>query len=77
MKKLTAERAAQLKAQGIMYVASIVKSHYYTKYYKWECTETILANGGKMPPYAKYNGFVHGYNGREIDWSCTIRWNSI
>lgn len=77
MKKLTEERAAELRAQGITHVASIVKSHYHTQYYKWERIEVILSHGGKMPPYAKYNGFVHGRRKREIDWGCTIRWSQI
>ena len=77
MKKLTAERANELKAQGITHIASIVKSHFTTEYFKYEKIETILANGGKMPEYAKWNGFVHGTNGNHIDWSHTIRWSQI
>lgn len=77
MKKLTAERAAELKSKGITHIASVVKSHYYTEYFKYEPIETILAYGGKMPQYSMYNGFVHGINGNKIDWSTTIRWSEI
>lgn len=78
MKKLTEKRAAELRAQGITHIASIVKSHYYTEYFKVESLETILANGGRMPRYAKsIHGYVVGVNGNHIDWSKTIRWCMI
>lgn len=78
MKLLTERRAAELKAKGITHIASIVKSHYSSKYFKVESLETILANGGKMPKYARnIYGYVEGVNGNHIDWSKTIRWFSI
>jgi hypothetical protein len=77
MKKLTAERAAELKAQGITHIASIVKSVYYTKYFKWEPIDNILDNGGKMPRYGGQYGQEYGFNGREINWAHTIRWSQI
>ena len=78
MKILSEKRAAELKADGITYIASIVKSHYDTEYFKVESLETILANGGKMPKYEKnIFGYVQGVNGNNIDWSKTIRWCMI
>ena len=78
MKKLTEKRASELKAKGITYIASIVKSHYDTEYFKVESLETILANGGKMPKYARnIFGYIEGINGNYIDWSKTIRWCQI
>ena len=77
MKKLTVERANELKAQGITHIASIVKSHYTSRYYKYESIDDIIENGGKMPEYSTYNGFVHGTIHSQIDWKHTIRWNEI
>ena len=77
MKILTASRAALLKAHGIENVASICGQTYNTRYYKLESIDTILANGGKMPKYHVYNGFIHGINGRHIDWEKAVRWNDI
>ena len=77
MRKLTHERAEQLKKQGITHIASIVKSHFATQYFKCETIETILQNGGKMPEYYMYNGFTHGISGKHINWETTIRWSEI
>ena len=77
MKKLTVERANELKEQGITHIASIVKTHFNSKYFKYEKIETVLNNDGKMPEYTKYNGFIHGTNGNHIDWNHTARWSQI
>lgn len=77
MKKLTAERAEELKAQGITHIASIIRSCYNTEYYKWESIDTILANGGRMPEYPIINNYTVGINGRRIDWAHTICWSKI
>jgi hypothetical protein len=78
MKKLTEKRAAELKAKGITHIASIVKSHYDSEYFKVETIEAILENGGRMPKYARnIFGYVEGVNGNQIDWSKTIRWCKI
>ena len=78
MKILTKKRAAELKAKGITHIASIVKSHYDSEYFKVESLETILANGGKMPKYEKnIFGYVQGVNSNRIDWTKTIRWCKI
>lgn len=77
MKKLTPARAAELEALGITHIASIVKSYYNTKYYKYETLEAILTNGGKMPEYIRVNGFVYGVSGSKIDWEHTTTWSKI
>jgi protoheme ferro-lyase len=46
MKKLTANRAEELKAQGVTHIVSIVKSVYFTEYVKCAAIDDILANGG-------------------------------
>lgn len=78
MKLLTEKRAAELKAQGITHIASIIKSHFDSEYFKVESLDTILANGGRMPKYARgINGYTVGTIGTKIDWRHTIRWKMI
>lgn len=82
MKKLTTERANELKANGITHIASICKSVFNTEYFKLESIETILANDGRMPKYYMFHDmrgahYIPGINGKNIDWKHTIRWTQI
>jgi hypothetical protein len=81
MKKLTPERAAELRANGIVQIASVVKSVYNTEYCNVNSIDAIMANGGKWIPAARgsYPGKRGTWHGRvgiarnKIDWTIT-RW---
>lgn len=83
MKKLTVERANELKAAGITHIASIVKQCYNTKYFVVTNIDRILANGGVRPKTGYYfNGestfaCEWGDTEKNIDWKKTIRWKQI
>lgn len=79
MKKLTLERANELKAAGITQIASIIKSHYDSKYFGVASIDEIVANGGMRPKRGKYN-FTKcecSIIEKDIDWKRTIRWSQI
>ena len=83
-KKLTATRAAELKAAGIRYIASIVKSYRATEYFGVASIDTILANGGNRPRRGNVvsaSGNILptecGVTYNNVDWTHTIRWNEI
>lgn len=75
MKKLTIERANELKASGITHIASVVKSRYTTTYYHVNSIQDILNNGGRWIP-APINSIGwhgrRGITGSQVDWSRTI-----
>lgn len=81
MKRLTEEKAAELKAQGITQLASVVKSVYRTEYCHVNNIDDIMANGGRWIPacrgsYPGRRGTWHGRIGtarNKIDWTIT-RW---
>lgn len=83
-KKLTAVRAAELKATGIRYIASIVKSYRATEYFGVASIDAILENGGNRPRRGNVvsaSGNILptecGVTYHNVDWSNTIRWNEI
>lgn len=83
-KKLTATRAAELKAAGIKYIASIVKSYRATEYFGVASIDAILDNGGNRPRrgnVVSVSGNILptecGVTWHNVDWSKTIRWNEI
>jgi len=74
MKKLTIDKANELKAKGITQLASVVKSIYNTTYYNVNSIDDIIANDGRWIP-AAYNRYGWrgrvGINGRKINWTKT------
>lgn len=53
MKKLTEQRANELRAEGYTHIASVVKSYNATTYWHVNSIDEIMANGGKWIPAAK------------------------
>ena len=83
-KKLTPERAAELRAAGITHIASVVKNYRGTDYFGVASLDRILANGGARPRNSHYvNGEGHvlpcewGTTSRCVDWRHVIRWTQI
>ena len=79
MKKLTIERAMELKAMGITHIASTLRSHYNTTYYNINSIDAILANNGIQPSPARHclYGYKIGVNGNDIDWNSAVVWSRI
>ena len=73
MKILSAERANELKSQGITHIASVVKSHYTTTYYNVNSIDNLLRNNGRWiaAPRGRYGNRI-GVTGAQVDWSHTI-----
>ena len=83
-KKLTPERAAELRAAGITHIASVVKNYRGTDYYGVASIDAILANGGDRPRrgnVVSVSGNILptecGVTWRRVNWSATIRWTQI
>ena len=71
------ERAKQLMADGMVFAASIVKSHYSTSYYNVVRLADVAATG-EWPPCRKGRGPSGwtgpiGVAGSQIDWTITER----
>lgn len=83
-KKLTPERAAELRAAGITHIASVVKNYRGTDYFGVAPLDRILANGGVRPRNSRYvndDGNILscecGVTWCRVNWSHTIRWTQI
>lgn len=83
-KKLTPERAAELRAAGITHVASVVKNYRGTDYFAVASLDRILATGGvrpRNPRYVNDCGDIlpceRGVTWSHVNWSHTIRWTQI
>lgn len=80
MKKLTVEKANELKAKGIQYIASVVRSKFNTVYYHINSIDALLANDGRWIP-AGFNSYGWrgrvGTTGSNINWSITARTNVL
>ena len=50
MKRLTQERAGELRQAGYTHIASVVRRYKYTTYWHVNAIDAILANGGKWIP---------------------------
>lgn len=82
MKKLSTERANELKSQGITHIASVVKSLYNTEYYNINPIDAILRNNGRWIAAVRgqYNNGGRGPVGTiasQVDWTHTIRAHAI
>lgn len=72
MKKLTTEKAQELKRQGYTHLASVLKQVFRTKYYHVVSIDDVIANGGKWVPADKNaTRDKLGIIGTKIDWSIT------
>ena len=83
-KKLTPERAAELRAAGITHIASVVKNYRGTDYFGVASLDRILANGGARPRNSHYVNdggdtlpCERGVTWHRVNWSHTIRWAQI
>ena len=83
-KKLTPERAAELRAAGITHIASVVKNYRGTDYFAVASLDRILTNGGARPRnFNCVNGDGNvlpcecGVTWHHVNWSRTIRWTQI
>jgi hypothetical protein len=73
----TVQRAQELKAEGKIYMASVVKSVYYTTYYHVVPIEKVIKAGKWIPANTVTfeSGAVGraGISGKQIDWTITGR----
>lgn len=83
-KKLTPERAAELRAVGITHIASVVKNYRGTDYFAVASLDRILSNGGTRPRncnYVRGDGQIlpceWGDTWHNVNWQHTIRWSDI
>ena len=81
MKKLSQERADELRADGKTQIASVIKSVYRTTYYHINTIAEIMDNGGKWIPCWKgqcgnWHGPI-GITGNQIDWTKTATTRDI
>jgi hypothetical protein len=70
-------RALELKSKGFENMASVVKSHFSTKYYHVVSIEKILKAGKWIPAdKIQFSSGAHGRKGmseRKIDWTKTAK----
>lgn len=82
MKRLTIERANELKASGITCIASVVKTIYNTTYYNINPIDAILRNNGRWIA-AGHGQFDNGGRGpvgtigSQVDWAHTATTHAI
>lgn len=69
--KIKKEKIDELKEKGITQIASIVKSHFSTRYYNVVKISEIENNGYNWIPSGNVKSGWRGINGNEIDWSKT------
>ncbi len=73
----TVQRALKLKAEGKIYMASVVKSCFYTVYYHVVRIDDVIEAGKWIPANTVTfeSGAVGraGISGKQIDWTITGR----
>ena len=73
----TVQRAQELKAEGKIYMASVVKAVYDTVYYHVVPIDRVIAAGKWIPAdVVQFKSGAYGrigISGKQIDWTITGR----